>query len=362
MPPAVEESPFLPGPTFASVYHLSGNPDPGAYAYGRDKNPTWTRLERALEELEGGPVVAFASGMAAVAAVFGTTLRPGDVLVMASDGYYKARTLANEYLAETGVIVRQAPIGRDHGAGLIGLLDDAKLLWLETPTNPRLDVCDITSLSQAAHERGALVAVDNTTATCLGQVPLQLGADFSVASDTKALTGHSDVVMGHVATSQAVGAERLGSWRSQFGAIPGPMEVWLAHRSLSTLELRLGRQSANALAIANFLSLRSELVDVRYPGLATDSAHEIARLQMRYFGPVLSFTMTSIKQADVLLSRSRLITQATSFGGIHTTAERRGRWPEETAPEGLVRLSAGCEDVADLLEDIEEALTVAFQA
>lgn len=225
LPPASQGEPFLPGPVFASTYHLAGAPASSPYTYGRYHNPTWTLYERALGELEGGQAVVFASGMAAVAAILGIVLRPGDAIVMPSDGYYTARMLAEGYFTQMGIAVRTAPTA---GNAQAQSLDGAKLLWLESPSNPGLEVCDIAALATAAHQRGALVAVDNTTPTVLGQRPLTLGADFSVASDTKVLTGHADLVLGHVAVRDPELARRLQSHRTQTGAIPGPMEVWLA--------------------------------------------------------------------------------------------------------------------------------------
>jgi len=191
------------------------------------------------------------------------------------------RVLANGYFTQMGVRVRTAPTAgnsqRQH-------LEGAKLLWLESPSNPGLDVCDIAALVTAAHEAGALVAVDNTTPTILGQQPLALGADFSVASDTKALTGHADLILGHVAVREQKWGEQLHTWRTQMGAIPGPTEVWLAHRSLLTLDVRLERQCKNALAIARFLAARPEVESVRYPGLPDDPAHLIAARQCTISG------------------------------------------------------------------------------
>jgi cystathionine gamma-lyase len=291
--------------------------------------------------------------MAAVAAVLGAILRPRDVVVLPADAYYTTRLLARGYFAEMGIEVRLAPT-RDGAQATV--LDGAKLLWIETPTNPGLDVCDVAALADAAHRAGALVAVDNTTPTCLGQRPLALGADFSVASDTKALTGHSDLVLGHVAVRDRSLHERLKTWRTQIGAVPGPMEVWLAHRSLATLPLRLERQSANALAIAELMASRKEVQGVRYPGLPQDPAHATASRQMQWFGPVVSFVLPSRDQAERFLSTCELVTEATSFGGVHTSAERRARWAGDDIPEGFIRLSAGCEDPADLLADLTRAL------
>src|SRR5262245_27946415 len=277
LPAPSQGQPFLPGPVFAGPFHLVGEPANSAYTYGRYHNPTWTCFERALAELEGGEAVVFASGMAATAAVLGSVLRPGEVAVLPADGYYTARMLAEGFFAQIGVEVRTAPTAGDAQAGC---LDGAKLLWLESPSNPGLDVCDIAALARLAHDRGALVAVDNTTATVLGQRPLGLGADFSLASDTKGLTGHGDVVLGHGAVRDPQRAQHLRSWRTQFGAVPGPMEVWLAHRSLGTLDVRLERTCANALAVARLLAGRPEVRRVRYPGLAGDPAHPVAARQM----------------------------------------------------------------------------------
>ena len=348
-------APFLPGPTFAGAYHAAGDPADSPFTYGRFHNPTWTQYEQALGELEGGPVVTFASGMAAAAAIFAVVLRPGDVVVLPSDSYYTTRVLAGGYFTQMGVRVKTAPTA---GNAQEEHLQGAKLLWLESPSNPQLDVCDIAELVALARAAGVLVVVDNTTATVLGQQPLGLGADFSVASDTKALTGHSDLILGHVAARDQVWADRFRTWRTQSGAIPGPMEVWLAHRSLATLDLRLERQGHNALAIAKLLATRREVQKVRYPGLPEDPAHAIAARQMQRFGPVVSFVLADRISAEKFLAACRLVYEATSFGSIHTTAERRARWGGDAIPDGFIRLSVGCEDVEDLLADISQALDV----
>jgi cystathionine gamma-lyase len=353
LPEQSQGQPFLPGPVFAGPFHAAGDPASSAYTYGRYHNPTWTFFERALGELEDGEAVIFASGMAATAAVLGSVLKPGDIAVLPADGYYTARMLAEGFFVQTGVNVRKAPTAGDAQAKC---LDGAKLLWLESPSNPGLDVCDIGALTRLAHERGVLVVVDNTTATVLGQKPLALGADFSLASDTKALTGHGDLVLGHVAVRDPEWARRLHSWRTQFGAVPGPMEVWLAHRSLGTLDVRLERMCANALAVAQFLASRPEVRQVRYPGLPADPAHPVAVRQMSRFGPVVSFEVASAEAAEKFLGACRLVLQATSFGGLHTTAERRARWGGDKVPEGFIRLSAGCEHREDLLSDLAQAL------
>ncbi|MBI1876025.1 MAG: cystathionine gamma-lyase [Acidobacteria bacterium] len=353
-PDVAQSKPFLPGPTFAATYHLTGDPGSAPYTYGRFHNPTWTAYENAISDLErASSTIVFASGMAAVAALLGVTLKSGDVLVMPSEGYYSARTLAGGFFANLGVKVRTAPTaGNAQRAHLHG----ARLLWLETPTNPGLDVCDIALLAEAAHAEGALVVVDNTTPSCLGQQPLSLGADFSLSSDTKITTGHSDITLGHVSVRDTSWGDQLRTWRTQMGSTPGPMEVWLAHRSLATLEVRLERQSRNAGVIAEFLAARPEVRDVRYPGLSSHPGHAIASRQMKFYGPVVSFELAGRDEAQQFLSRGELVFEATSFGGVHTTAERRARWGGDAVPEGFIRMSVGCEDADDLVADLRQSL------
>jgi cystathionine gamma-lyase len=353
LPPPGQGESLLPGPTFASLFHVRGDPADAPYVYGRYDNPTWTRWEEALSELEGGPAVAFASGMAAASALLLTLLRPGDVLVAPADGYPAVRELAEGHLAARGVRTQLLPTA-DHG--WTDAAEGARLVWLETPSNPGLDVCHVAAISRAAHDAGALVAVDNTTATPLGQSPLALGADFSIASDTKHLGGHGDLVLGHVAAADPARAEELREWRRVTGAIPGPFEAWLAHRSLATLDLRLERACATALALAERLAAREDVTAVRYPGLAGDPAHELAGRQMLRFGTLVSFDLGSRARAERFLAECELVVEATSFGGLHSSAERRARWPGNDVPEGFVRFSVGCEDQADLIADVERAL------
>lgn len=359
LPPVSQGEPFHRGPTFAGPYHLSGDPSGSAYHYGRFHNPTWTAYEQAITDLESGSAtVVFSSGMAAVAAILGVTLKAGDVLVMPSDAYYTARMLSNGFFTTLGVDVRMAPTA---GNAQRAHVQGAKLLWLESPSNPGLDVCDIALLAEAGHAAGALVVVDNTTATCLGQQPLARGADFSISSDTKATTGHSDLILGHVSVRDNSWADQLRAWRTQMGSVPGPMEVWLAHRSLATLELRMDRQCKNALAVAEFLASRTEVQGLRYPGLASDPAHSIASGQMKFFGPVVSFALAEKRVAERFLQGCELVFEATSFGSVHTTAERRARWGGDKVPEGFIRLSVGCEDAQDLIADLEQALDKAHR-
>ena len=344
---------FMPGPQFSSTYVTPGEPAQHQFTYGRFDNPTWRAWEEALAALEDGQAIAFASGMASIAAVLGIALKPGDVVVLPSDCYYTTRLLALNWLAHIGVEARLVPT-RDNGQ--LRAIKGARLLWIETPTNPQLDVCDIRVLVDAAHNEGALVAVDNTTATAYLQQPLALGADFSVASDTKALTGHSDLVLGHVATKDAELATALRTWRTQHGAIPGPMEVWLAHRSLATLPLRLTRQCESALKLATFLRSQPGVADVHYPGLSDHPAHAIAKKQMQAFGSVVSFDLRERERAERFLSALHIVRQATSFGGVHSTAERRARWGGDAVSEGFIRFSVGCEATDDIINDVAGAL------
>jgi cystathionine gamma-lyase len=347
--------PFLPGPTLAAPFHLIGQPDDAPYGYGRDGNPTWTAYEQALGELEDARSLVFPSGMAAVAAVLLSTLKPGDVLVAPADGYPGVRSIANEHMAPRGVDVRLVPT--DEHAFLEAIGDGpVRVVWVETPSNPRLDVVSIPRIADAARAAGALVAVDNTVATPLGQRPLDLGADVSMMSGSKSLTGHSDLLLGAVATRDDDLRARLRRWRTETGAIAGPFETWLAHRSLATLELRVTRSGANALAIADALAARDDVRDVRHPARPEDPAHAAATAQMTRFGPLVGFTLDSSDAAQAFLAASRLVTEATSFGGVHTLAERRARWCSDQVPDGFIRLSAGIEDPGDLVADICAAL------
>ncbi|RKN43185.1 cystathionine gamma-lyase [Streptomyces hoynatensis] len=361
IPEAEAYRPPVPGPVLAAHYHLPGDPAVAPYSYGRTGNPTWTALERAVAELESpgeaAHAVVFPSGMAAVSAVF-SLLRPGEAAVLPCDGY-QMLPRARARLEERGVTVRVAPTGGD--AQLDALDADVRLLWLETPSNPGLDVCDIRRLVDRARSLapGALVAVDNTLATPLGQRPLELGADLACASGTKALNGHGDVLLGYAVSRDAELDARLREWRTETGAILGPMEAWLAHRGLATLQLRVERQAVNALAVAGELGRHPEVAGLRHPGLPGDPAHETAARQMRYFGCVVSFTLPDREHAERFLAALRLVHDATSFGGVRSTAERRRRWGGDPVPEGFVRFSAGVEDAADLVADVRQALAAA---
>jgi cystathionine gamma-lyase len=337
LPDPVQGEPLLPGPVLAAPYHLRGAADSAPYGYGRDANPTWTHLERALGELDGGESVVFSSGMAAVSAVVLPRLGAGDVLVAPRDAYPGVRKLATDYLEPRRVEVRFV---RTSTEDVVEAVPGARLVWVETPSNPALDVADLDAVAAAAREHGALLAVDNTLATPLGQRPLDHGADFAMLSGTKSLTGHGDVLLGAVSVRDPALAADLRTWRSRTGAILGPFEAWLAHRSLATLGLRLERAQANARAVAEALAGRDDVTGVRWPGV----------------GPVVAMVLPSAEAAQAFLDGCNLVSEATSFGGVHSTAERRARWGTDDVPEGFVRFSAGCEDTADLVADVLQAL------
>ena len=348
-----QPGPFLAGPQFSSTYTTPGEPSDHAFTYGRFHNPTWTAWEEALGVLEGGHAVAFASGMAAVSAALGVTLRPGDAVVLPSDSYYAVRTLASTWLQSIGVEVRLASA---LDCAQPAVIDGARLVWIETPSNPSLEIGDIRAVVEAAKERNVLVAVDNTTATPYLQQPLALGATFVVSSDTKALAGHSDLILGHVATTDPERVAALRQWRTIHGAIPGPMEVWLAHRSLPTLSLRIRRQCATAAQLAEMLAARRDVAAVHYPGLPSHPGYDIASRQMRAFGTLVSFDLRTRARAESFLRALTIVREATSFGGVLSMAERRARWGGDAISEGFIRFSVGCEATADIRGDVEQAL------
>ncbi|MGC5029479.1 cystathionine gamma-lyase [Micromonospora sp. DT229] len=347
--------PFLPGPVFAAPYHLDPRHGPEAVAngYGRPDNPTRRLLEAAIGELEGGECRVFASGQAAITGLLLGLLRAGDTVVLPADGYFPVRAFATDTLAGNGVRVLLAPT-----VGPYPSFEGVRLVLVETPANPGLDVVDLPALAERVHAAGALLAVDNTTATPLGQRPLDLGADLVVASGTKALTGHSDLLLGYLATRSPELVQRFTAWRTATGAVPGAFDAWLAHRSLATLDLRLARQTANAEALAGLLAARADVTGLRWPGLPEDPAHPVASRQLRRMPGVLSFDLGTAERVARFLEAARLVGAATSFGGLHSTADRRAQWGDDTAP-GFVRLSCGVEDTADLIADVSAALDAA---
>jgi cystathionine gamma-lyase len=351
----VPGAPLRPSPVFAAPFHLGDLPPRtgGADAYARTEHPTLRDFEGAVGELDGGRCLSFATGMAALTAAVLACAGSGDRVVLPSDGYYTTRLLAAQELERFGVEVSYVPTPsiEEYAAG--GGLDGVRLVLLETPSNPQLDVCDIAAVARAAKDSGTLVAVDNTTATPLGQRPLDLGADMTVGSDTKALTGHSDLLLGHVTTADD---ELYGRLQSHSGSTPGPFEAWLGHRSMSTLDLRLARQAANAAAVADLLASTPAVTGVRWPWRPEDPSFALASRQMLRPNGVVSAELADEGAVARLLAGSRLWTAATSFGGVHSTVDRRAQWGSDAVPPGFVRLSCGIEDTADLVADLSGAL------
>ena len=348
---AIPGQPISAIPMPASAFHLSDDEGSESHVYGRYSNPTWSQLESALANLESAnAALVFGSGMAAVTAALRVLVRPGSVLVIPSDGYYQVRRYALESLVPLGITVREVTAGE-----LCEAAETADVVLAETPTNPRLDVVDLHRLAGICRQRNSRLVVDNTTATPLGQQPLSLGADLVVASATKALAGHSDLLAGYVAGSQpdlmaAVERERLLA-----GPILGALEAWLLLRSIGSFGLRFERQCRNAMALAVELARHPQVRMVRYPGLPGDPSHTIAATQMRRFGGLVSIELADADAVHALVRRSELLVAATSFGGIHTCVDRRARWGDEV-PSGFARISAGIEDTDDLVADIRRAL------
>jgi cystathionine gamma-synthase len=321
--------------TMASAYVAGGDLE-----YGRYANPTWKAFEEALGELESGECVSFASGLAAVAAVL--DLVPHGGTVVAPRHCYGGTLGQLAALEERGRVHVRLVDATDEAA-LHAAMTGAALVWLESPTNPALEVIDLVAAIDAGHGAQARVVVDNTFATPLAQRPLELGADIVVHSATKMLSGHSDVLLGAALTADPQVRDALKSHRDLTGAIPGTVEAWLALRGFRTLHLRFERSQSNATILADRLSHHPAVSDVRYPG----------------FGSMISIVLNGgVGAADRLSASTSVWVHATSLGGVESTLERRRRWGSEspTVPEALVRLSVGIEDVEDLWEDLERAL------
>lgn len=338
------------GLTFASIFHLPGDPA-GHAQYGRFDNPTWEATEHALGHLDDAPVLAFPSGMAAISGVFCALLKAGDRILLPSDGYYTTRVFSDRFLTRFGITADRRPTV----SFLDGGFDGYRLVFVETPSNPGLDVCDLAMVADAVHAAGGIVVADNTTMTPFGQRPLDFGADVVVAADTKAPNGHSDALFGHVATRDEEIVAAVRDWRKLSGSIPGPFEAWLVHRGIETLEVRFDRMCTNAEVITGRLSDHPAVQSVRYPGLPGDPSHALARAQMLRFGTLAGITFSSAETAEAFIDGCALIQPATSFGGVHTSAERRARWGD-AVPAGFVRLSFGCEPTEALWAAIEASL------
>ncbi|WP_040338240.1 cystathionine gamma-lyase [Candidatus Blastococcus massiliensis] len=356
--PAVPGAPLRPSPVFAAPFHLGDLPPRagGRDAYARTEHPTLRDFEAAVGELDGGRCLSFATGMAALTATVLACVGSGDRVVLPSDGYYTTRMLGAEELTRFGIAVTEVPTPEIERFAADGGLAGVAMVLLETPSNPQLDVCDIAAVARAARAAGTVVAVDNTTATPLGQRPLALGAHLTVGSDTKALTGHSDLLLGHVSTADDELYAQVLGFRNRTGSTPGPFEAWLGHRSMSTLDLRLARQAQNAAAVAELLASSPAVTGLRWPWRVGDPSSEVAGRQMLRPNGVLSCELADEDAVARLLAGTRLWSAATSFGGVHSTVDRRAQWGGDAVPPGFVRFSCGIEDTDDLVEDLGRGL------
>lgn len=369
-PPRERDEPVNQPIVLSSTYFGTGTLGDGDRGYGRYSNPTWDPFEGALGQLEGSelPGLLYASGLAAVSSAL-SLLPAGGVLVMPSHSYAGSLVMATELaqkgflelrtvdIADTDAVKEQlAPQGPDAKA--------ARMLWLESPTNPMLGIADIRELITAAHQVGAMVVTDNTFSTPLVQQPLALGSDVVLHSVTKYLAGHSDVVLGALVTSNPGIRAALLHHRTIHGAIAGPFEAWLALRGLRTLALRVERSQASAAILAERLSRHPLIDSIRFPGLPTDPGHERAKTQMKGFGSIVCVQITPVAglsgadAADKLVRALQLWLPATSLGGVESLIERRRRHTAEplSVPDNLVRLSVGIENVEDLWADLKQAL------
>jgi cystathionine gamma-synthase len=335
-PPHDPDEPLSAPITMASTYVAGGDRE-----YGRTGNPTWQAFESALGDLEGGRALAFSSGLAAVSTVL--DLVANGATVVAPRISYNGTLLQLADL-EARDRVRTVLVDTEDTDGFVGALDDdVALVWLESPTNPSLELADIKTIAAAAHDAGATVVVDNTFATPLLQQPLTLGADIVVHSATKYLGGHSDLLMGAVVVGDDALWDVLKGRRDLLGAVPGTLEAWLATRGLRTLHVRMERAQANAAELAHRLADHPAVAEVRYPG----------------FGAMVAILPAGgVAAADAIPAATRLWVHTTSLGGVESTLERRRRWAHEPSevPEHLVRLSVGIEDVEDLWADLAQAL------
>jgi len=334
-PDAAPDAPLNPPLVFSSTYHAGG-----PVGYGRYGNESWSALETAIGELEGGATLSFASGMAAISAVF-SILPIGAPVVASNQGYSGVMGLLNQLHSTGRLEVRFVEITNTEE--VIAAMKGSALVWLESPTNPCLDIADLPALISAAKKLGIGVAVDNTFATPLVQKPLTMGADIVMHSVTKFLAGHSDVLLGSLSTNDEALFKRLEESRRFNGSIPGPFEAWLALRGIRSFPIRFRAAESNAKDLVTRLSQHSKVTKVRYPG----------------FGAVVSFEVDgTAEDAQKVCESSKLITHATSLGGIESLWERRRRWALESpsVPEQLIRLSVGCEHVDDLWADIQQAL------
>jgi cystathionine gamma-synthase len=360
-PERTQGAPVNPPLVLSSTYVSQGAQQPGELLYARMDTETWHPFEEALAALEGGehPGVVFGSGMAAIAAVF-SFVPAGGKVVLPRHAYQVTLGFADDLATRAGVEVVRVDIADTDQ--VVGALDGASLLLVESPTNPMLEVADLPMVLAAARERGVLTAVDNTFATPLGQQPLAHGADVVVHSVTKYLAGHSDVVLGAAVARTSELTAALRAYRTLHGSIAGPFEVWLALRGLRTLALRVERSQANAAELARRLADHPDVVEVRHPSLRDDPGHERATRLMTGYGSILGLRpQGGAAGADAVAAAVRLWVPATSLGGVESSLERRRRFATEshTVPEDLLRVSVGIEDVEDLWRDLDQALRAA---
>jgi cystathionine beta-lyase/cystathionine gamma-synthase len=333
------------------------------YDYARVANPTRTALEECLASLENADHgLAFGSGLGGATTVM-HLVDPGDRVVCVDDVYGGIYRMFSRVYEPKGYAFEYVSAGDLSDDATAHVRDGTRVVWLETPTNPTLNVVDIAAVAAAARRVGALVVVDNTFATPYLQTPLDLGADIVLHSTTKYLGGHSDVVGGFVATNDPTIAERLRFLQKSLGAVPGPFDAWLVLRGVKTLAVRMERHCENARAVVELLTSHPRVEEVLYPGLASHPGHEIAARQMRDFGGMVSFLLESEEAAVELVAQTRVWTLAESLGGVESLIEHPYRMTHAStadgpiaAPRSLVRLSVGIESAADLVADLEQAL------
>ncbi len=366
--PSEPETGALVAPIFqTSTYEQESPGQDKGFSYSRTNNPTRQRLETVLAELEGVSfAAAFASGLAAENAVLQAYLRTGDEIIIPLDVYGGTYRILNKVYQNFGVITKQIDTG-DLNAVEAALSNKTRLVWIESPTNPRLLIMDIAAVAKLAHARGALVVVDNTFATPCFQQPFELGADIVVHSVTKYLAGHSDTVQGAALAKEASVFEPIKFLQNATGAVPSPFDCWLTMRGLKTLELRMQRHQENATAIANALEGHALVRRVYFPGLASHPGHDVARKQMTGFGGMVSFELDgTIEEVVAFASSRRYFTLAESLGGVksllcHPATMTHASIPAEARAElglsdSLLRLSPGCENAEDLVEDLLNGL------
>jgi cystathionine gamma-synthase len=338
------------------------------YDYARVANPTRTALQQCLASLESAEHgVAYSSGLGAVTTLM-HLIDPGQRVVLIADVYGGVYRMTSQVYEPKGYRFDYLPAAEFANLG-DHLDDDTRMVWIETPSNPMLNVVDIRAAADAAHAAGALLVVDNTFATPYLQRPLELGADIVVHSTTKYLGGHSDVIGGFAATNDPTIAERLYFLQKSLGAVPGPFDCWLVLRGVKTLALRMRKHCENAVAVAVALTRNPHVEQVLYPGLPTHPGHAIAARQMRDFGGMVSFLAESPEEAAALAARTKLFKLAESLGGVESLIEVPARMTHAStatapfaAPPNLVRLSVGIESAEDLIEDLESALVRATVA